>query len=104
MASRWTTSTAAGEINEIVISASAPRRVPVGPEMDGGASGFLIERSVDFGKSWAAVATVPADARTVTVNAKVGDQFRVRAFGPGGLSDGPITSIGSMQRRRAERH
>lgn len=73
-------------------------------QSDGGANGFQIEQSVDFGKSWFAVATVPADARTVTVNAKVGDQFRVRAFGPGGLSDGPITSIGSMQRRRADRH
>jgi hypothetical protein len=73
-------------------------------QSDGGGSGFLIERSIDFGKSWFRVTTTPADARTVTVDAKVGDQFRVRVFGPGGLSDGPITSIGSIFRRRAERH
>jgi hypothetical protein len=73
-------------------------------QSDGGANGFLIERSLDFGKSWTPVATVPADARTVTLDAKVGDQVRVRAFGPGGLSDGPITSIGSMLRRRAGLH
>jgi hypothetical protein len=73
-------------------------------QSDGDASGFLLERSIDFGKTWVPAATVPAEARTVTVNAKIGDQFRVRAFGPGGLSDGPITSIGSMQRRRAGPH
>jgi hypothetical protein len=73
-------------------------------QSDGGGNGFLIEQSVDFGKRWFPVATVPADARMVTVNAKIGDKFRVRAFGPGGLSDGPITSVGSMFRHRAERH
>jgi hypothetical protein len=73
-------------------------------QSDGGANGFLIERSLDFGKSWLPVAMTPAEARTVTVTAKVGDLFRVRAFGPGGLSEGTITSIGSMQRRHAERH
>jgi hypothetical protein len=73
-------------------------------QSDGGGSGFLIERSIDFGKSWFPYAPASADARTITLNAKVGDQFRVRAFGPGGLSDGPITSIGTIFRHRAERH
>ena len=73
-------------------------------QSDGGASGFQIEQSIDFGRTWFPVAIAPAGARTITVNAKVGDQFRVRAFGPGGLSDGPITSIGSGPRRRAAGH
>jgi len=73
-------------------------------QSDGGASGFLIERSVDFGKTWYTVTVVAADARTITVDAKVGDLFRVRAFGPGGLSEGSVTSIGSMFRRRAGLH
>jgi hypothetical protein len=72
-------------------------------QSDAGGDGFLIERSSDFGKSWSPFVVVPAEARTVSVNAKVGDQFRVRAFGPGGLSDGPITSIGSMFRHWAGR-
>jgi len=73
-------------------------------QIDGGASEFLLERSVDFGKSWFVAATTAADARTINVNASVGNQFRVRAFGPGGLSGGAITSIGSMFRRRAQPH
>jgi hypothetical protein len=66
-------------------------------------AGFALEWSWDFGKSWGFYTFIPADARTITVAAHIGNLFRVRAFGPGGLSDGPITSIGSMQRRRAER-
>jgi hypothetical protein len=73
-------------------------------QSDGGTDGFLIEKSVDFGKSWFRYAVVAADVRTTIVNAKVGDQFRIRAFGTGGLSDGPVTSIGSRQRRRASGH
>jgi hypothetical protein len=73
-------------------------------QSDGGASGFVLERSVDFGKSWFVAATTAADARTINVNASVGDQFRVQAIGPGGVSDGPITSVGSMFRRRAQPH
>jgi hypothetical protein len=67
------------------------------------AAGFVIEWSWDFGKDWNFVQTVPGDARTTTVYASVGNQFRVRAFGPGGFSEGTITSIGSLQRHRAER-
>jgi hypothetical protein len=66
-------------------------------------AGFVLEWSWDFGKSWASYTFVPADARTITVTAHVGNLFRIRAFGPGGVSEGTITSIGSMQRRRAER-
>jgi hypothetical protein len=64
------------------------------------AVGFVVEFSWDFGKSWGLFKTVSGDARTTTVNAYVGNQFRVRAFGPGGVSEGTVTSIGSMQRRR----
>jgi len=67
------------------------------------ADGFLIESSWDFGEHWSYANTVPGNARTTIVYAKVGFQIRVRAFGPGGLSDGTVTSIGSMQRRRAAR-
>jgi hypothetical protein len=65
--------------------------------------GFEVEWSWDFGKTWNFYKTVAGDARTTTVYAVVGNQFRVRAFGPGGVSEGTITSIGSMQRRRAQR-
>jgi hypothetical protein len=67
-------------------------------ESDGGATGFLINRLGSLGTS------VPADARTVTVNATIGDLLVLRASGPGGLSEETITSIGSMPRRRAARH
>jgi hypothetical protein len=67
-------------------------------------TGFFLEWSFDFGKSWYLYKTISGDARTTTVTAFVGNLFRIRAFGPGGVSDGPITSIGSMQRRRADRH
>lgn len=68
-----------------------------------GANGFLIESSFDFGKSWYPFA-VTGDVRSTTVaSVKPGNLIRVSAFGPGGLSAGTITSIGSPQRRRAER-
>ncbi len=70
-------------------------------QSDAGADGFLIERSVDFGKTWFPV-LVTGDVRsTITPYAAVGNQFRVSAFGPGGLSAGTITSVGSPQRHRA---
>jgi hypothetical protein len=64
-------------------------------------TGFFLERSFDFGASWYLYTTIPGDARTITVNAFIGNLFRVRAFGPGGASEGTITSIGSPQRRHA---
>jgi len=67
------------------------------------ASGFLIESSWDFGKHWNFYQTVPGNTRTITVYASVGNLFRVRAFGPGGVSDGTVTSIGSLPRSRAAR-
>jgi hypothetical protein len=66
-------------------------------------AGFFLEWSWDFGKSWGYM-SIPPDARTVTVTAHVGNLFRLRAIGPGGVSEGTITSIGSIQRRHAERH
>jgi len=68
-----------------------------------GADGFLLEQSVDFGRTWFAVATTGNVRSTTTPFATIGNLFRVSAFGPGGLSAGTITSIGSPQRRRAER-
>jgi hypothetical protein len=69
-------------------------------QSDAGADGFLIERSVDFGKTWFP-ALVTGDVRSTITNAVVGNQYRVSAFGPGGLSAGTITSVGSPQRHRA---
>jgi hypothetical protein len=66
-------------------------------------AGFLLEWSWDFGKSWGYYTFIPGDARSVNVTARVGNLFRLRAVGPGGVSEGTITSIGSMQRRRAQR-
>jgi hypothetical protein len=62
---------------------------------------FFLEWSFDFGASWYFYTTIPGDARTITVNAFIGNLFRVHAFGPGGASEGTITSIGSPQRRHA---
>jgi hypothetical protein len=70
---------------------------------DGGADGFLIEQSVDFRLHWFPVDVVAPEVRTVTMTASVGNQFRVSAFGPGGLSAATITSIGSPPRLRAQR-
>ncbi len=66
--------------------------------------GFLIEWSYDFGNTWRTYTVVSGTTRSITLLASIGNLFRIRAFGPGGLSDGPVTSIGSTQRRRAERH
>jgi hypothetical protein len=69
---------------------------------DGG-NGFLIERA--YYDSWETYEALPADARTATVLfARIGDQFRIRAYGPGGFSEGTITTITSTQRRRAAGH
>ena len=67
------------------------------------AEGFLLEWSYDFGNTWNYYTTLPADARTTTQRAYVGNLFRVSAFGPGGMSAGTITSIGSQQRRHSAR-
>jgi hypothetical protein len=67
----------------------------------GALDGFLIEQSRDFGKSWGYLTTLPPDVLTFTIAASIGDQFRVSALGPGGLSQSAVTSIGSMPRRHA---
>jgi hypothetical protein len=68
-----------------------------------GADGFLLEQSFDFGKTWGPV-LVTGNVRSVTLHyGQPGNLVRVSAFGPGGLSAGTITSIGSPPRRRAER-
>jgi hypothetical protein len=71
-------------------------------QSDDGGNGFLIEKA--YYGSWETYVGVPADARTATVFARIGDQFRIRAYGPGGFSEGTITTITtSVQRRRAAR-
>jgi hypothetical protein len=66
------------------------------------AAGFAVEWSWDSGKSWHFYQTVSGDARSTTISyAVVGNQFRVRGLGPGGMSEGTVTSIGSPQRRHA---
>jgi hypothetical protein len=66
-----------------------------------GADGFLLEHSFDFGKRWVPV-VVTGDVRSATIHFGVpGNMIRVSAFGPGGLSAGTVTSIGSPQRHRA---
>ncbi|HEV7571120.1 MAG TPA: hypothetical protein VGQ21_06440 [Thermoanaerobaculia bacterium] len=67
-------------------------------------AGFVLEGSWDFGKTWGFYQSIAGDARTTSVYAYVGNLFRIRAFGSGGLSDGTITSIGSGPRRRAAGH
>ena len=64
-------------------------------------AGFVLEWSWDFGTTWYWYNVISGDARTISVVAHAGNLFRVRAFGLGGVSEGTITSIGSMQRRRA---
>jgi hypothetical protein len=67
------------------------------------AMGFLIEWSLDFGVTWRFYGTAPGNIRSTSVFASVGNLFRVSAFGPGGISAGTITSIGSQQRRHSAR-
>jgi hypothetical protein len=67
------------------------------------AAGFVIEVWAAYQNTWLVAQTVGGDARTTTVYASIGTLFRVRAFGPGGVSEGTITSIGSTPRRRAAR-
>jgi hypothetical protein len=66
-------------------------------------AGFVLEWSFDFGTTWYWYNVISGDARTISVSAHVGNLFRVRAFGPGGVSEGTITSIGSPARRHASR-
>jgi hypothetical protein len=70
-------------------------------QSDGGAAGFVVEVWSDYDNSWTLYRTVPGDARTTF--AFPGGLFRIRAFGPGGISEGASISSGSMKRRRAER-
>ncbi|MGH9418484.1 MAG: hypothetical protein ACRD3J_00805, partial [Thermoanaerobaculia bacterium] len=71
-------------------------------QSDGGAMDFVLEKLAD-GYSWLRLGTVTGEVRSATVQASVGNLVRVSALGPGGMSSGTITSIGSSQRRRAER-
>jgi hypothetical protein len=73
-------------------------------QSDDAATGFAIDAWYAPENSWYVYRTAPGDARTITISTSIGSLFRIRAFGPGGVSEGTITSIGSMQRRRAERH
>jgi hypothetical protein len=70
---------------------------------DDAAAGFLVEAWSPYFQTWYLVKRLPGDARSTTVYASIGDIVRVRAFGPGGVSEGTISSIGSASRRRAAR-
>jgi hypothetical protein len=70
-------------------------------QQSGTPDAFVLEFSFDFGTTWYWFSVVSGDARTINVNAHAGNLFRVRALGPGGMSEGTITSIGSQFRRRA---
>lgn len=67
------------------------------------AAGYVIETQVDIGR-WDINAVVPAYLNTATVYTRIGNLLRVCAFGPGGVSEGTTTSIGSMPRRHPARH
>jgi hypothetical protein len=72
-------------------------------QSDGPQTGFLVERSPDFGKSWL-MSTVTPDIRGVTLLGLPNDTlFRVSAIGPGGFSEPVAAAIGKLERRRAER-
>jgi hypothetical protein len=66
--------------------------------------GFLIEVSLDFGKSWflrdvrgdVRIVTLPSDSRATL--------FRVSAIGPGGFSEPAVSTFGRVDRRRAAGH
>jgi hypothetical protein len=77
-------------------------------QSDGAAAGFAIDAWYAPGNFWWVYRTAPGDARTITFSTvigstSIGSLFRVRALGPGGVSEGAITSIGSIRRRRAAR-
>jgi hypothetical protein len=67
------------------------------------AAGYVVESQFEISKEWYINAVVPAYLNTATVYARVGSLLRVCALGPGGISEGTITSIGSIPRRRAAR-
>jgi hypothetical protein len=69
----------------------------------GPSSGFVIERSTDFGNTWHTDHVNTPDQLTYGTLASIGNQFRISAFGAGGISAGTITSIASPPRRRAVR-
>jgi hypothetical protein len=64
---------------------------------------FTIERFSNRDGKWYPVKYTSGDARSTNVSAAIGDLFRIRGFGLGGVSEGTITSIGSMPRRRSAR-
>jgi hypothetical protein len=86
-----------GGVNPLFHSSNAL----IGWQGAGGADGFVIERSLDGGMTWGRIDVVGPDVRTANEPASIGDLIRVVAFGPGGMSEGTVTSIGSQQRRHA---
>jgi hypothetical protein len=64
---------------------------------------FAIDQFSNYDRTWHVLNYISGDARSTNVSAAVGDLFRLRGIGPGGISEGTITSIGSIPRRRAAR-
>ena len=66
--------------------------------------GFLIEASGNSGRNWSPIA-ITADVRNVITGGLPHFLFRVRAIGPGGLSEPVVATVINIniERRRAER-
>lgn len=66
--------------------------------------GFIIDGPYRAGVSSSYSTTIPGDVRTFQFGfVSLGSLIRIRAAGPGGLSDGAIITVTSTPRRRAQR-
>jgi hypothetical protein len=67
------------------------------------ADGFLIERWDTHDETWVEIGMTSAEVNTFTTSAHIDDQFRVTAFGPGGVSQSTVafSSSSSLPRRHA---
>ncbi len=64
-----------------------------------GVDGYLIEESRDFGQTWFPAEILAPDIQSATIYTSLGYEFRVSAYGPGGLSQATIAE--HQPRRRA---
>lgn len=66
------------------------------------AAGYAVDLTYGGSDIWYLYTASSLDVRLATAFTSIGDRYRIRAFGPGGLSDGTIITIG-MPRQRAVR-
>jgi hypothetical protein len=85
------------------LTPSPPAANQLLPVVTGSGSGFTAAWYEPALSRYRMVSSVVNAIGTITIYAAVGSLVRIRAFGPGGFSEGTITSIGSMPRRRAAR-